>query len=127
MRGPLLLRTALATRLATMVSSAASTASAAAPSAASSVCASASLLEASLSKLVPPLLASAHKGQGGRVGVFGGSSDYTGAPYFAAASTLRVGADLAYVLTADSAAQGKSCCRTLITLWITVHIMRNAI
>lgn len=40
----------------------------------------------------------------GRVGIFGGSKDYTGAPFFASMSSLRTGADLAYVLTAEEAA-----------------------
>lgn len=40
----------------------------------------------------------------GRVGVFGGSKDYTGAPFFASISALRVGADLVYVFTAEEAA-----------------------
>lgn len=40
----------------------------------------------------------------GRVGVFGGSKDYTGAPFFASISSLRMGADLAYVMTAQEAA-----------------------
>ncbi|KAG5190693.1 Ribokinase-like protein [Tribonema minus] len=58
-----------------------------------------------LQRIVPPMTSTSHKGQSGRIGVFGGSSDYTGAPYFSAISALRVGADLSYVLTADSAAQ----------------------
>lgn len=40
----------------------------------------------------------------GRVGVLGGSKDYTGAPFFASMSALRMGADLAYVFTAEEAA-----------------------
>ncbi|CAM9294159.1 unnamed protein product, partial [Laminaria digitata] len=40
----------------------------------------------------------------GRVGTFGGSKDYTGAPFFASMSALRAGADLSYVLTAEEAA-----------------------
>lgn len=40
----------------------------------------------------------------GRVGVFGGSEDFTGAPFFASMSALRMGADLAYVFTAKEAA-----------------------
>ncbi len=39
----------------------------------------------------------------GRVGVIGGSADYTGAPYYAAAACLRFGADLAYVFSAKQA------------------------
>lgn len=40
----------------------------------------------------------------GRVGTFGGSKDYTGAPFFASMSALRAGADLSYVFTAKEAA-----------------------
>ena len=54
--------------------------------------------------LVPPLLAARHKGQAGRVVVVGGSAEYAGAPYFAAAAALRCGADLATVLAAVAAA-----------------------
>ena len=50
--------------------------------------------------LVPPLSHAAHKGQMGRIAVLGGSLEYTGAPYYAAAATLKVGADLAWVFTA---------------------------
>jgi hypothetical protein len=36
-----------------------------------------------LRRVVPPLDGSGHKGSGGRVGVLGGSVDYTGAPFYA--------------------------------------------
>lgn len=48
-------------------------------------------------ELVPPLSKGRHKGQAGRIGVFGGSLEYTGAPYFAAISALKVGADIVHV------------------------------
>ena len=35
-----------------------------------------------LKQVVPPLDGTGHKGQGGRIGVLGGSIDYTGAPYY---------------------------------------------
>jgi len=54
--------------------------------------------------LVPPLVEGAHKGTCGRIGVVGGSPEFTGAPYFAAMSALRTGADLVYVFTVSSAA-----------------------
>jgi len=47
--------------------------------------------------LVPQLDSSYHKGQCGRVAVFGGCTQYTGAPYFAAISALKTGADLVHV------------------------------
>ena len=59
---------------------------------------------AAVRALVPPLSFAAHKGQAGRVGVVGGSQDYTGAPYYAATSALKLGADLSYVFCEKSAA-----------------------
>lgn len=53
--------------------------------------------------VVPRLDAAKHKGAAGRIGVVGGSMEYTGAPYFAAISALRVGADLVHVFCAASA------------------------
>lgn len=47
--------------------------------------------------VVPKLNHGMHKGQCGRVAVFGGCILYTGAPYFAAISALKVGADLVHV------------------------------
>eukprot|EP00242_Pyramimonas_sp_CCMP2087_P011591 CAMPEP_0198221596 /NCGR_PEP_ID=MMETSP1445-20131203/84338_1 /TAXON_ID=36898 /ORGANISM="Pyramimonas sp., Strain CCMP2087" /LENGTH=353 /DNA_ID=CAMNT_0043899801 /DNA_START=233 /DNA_END=1294 /DNA_ORIENTATION=+ len=43
------------------------------------------------------------KGSSGKIGVVGGCLEYTGAPYFAAMSAMRVGADLAHVFCALSA------------------------
>nr|XP_031322184.1 ATP-dependent (S)-NAD(P)H-hydrate dehydratase isoform X1 [Camelus dromedarius] len=54
--------------------------------------------------IVPPLTAKKHKGQDGRVGVVGGCREYTGAPYFAAISALKVGADLSHVFCTQEAA-----------------------
>ena len=53
---------------------------------------------------VPLLVPSAYKGQMGRIGVIGGSADYTGAPYYAAESALKFGADLVFVFCAKEAA-----------------------
>ena len=54
--------------------------------------------------LLPPLTSDMHKGQGGKVGVIGGSKDYCGAPYYAAISSLRVGADLSHIFADVEAA-----------------------
>ncbi|XP_014255889.1 ATP-dependent (S)-NAD(P)H-hydrate dehydratase [Cimex lectularius] len=54
--------------------------------------------------LVPVLLETSHKGNSGRIGIFGGSVEFSGAPYFAGISALKTGADLVYVFTASSAA-----------------------
>ena len=57
------------------------------------------------------------KGDNGIVGVFGGSKEYTGAPYFCAQSALRGGADLSYVFCHSYAAQTiKSLAPDLIVL-----------
>ncbi len=60
---------------------------------------------AKVRKLVPPMLEKFHKGQLGRVAVIGGSADYTGAPYFSAMASARLGCDLSYVFCEPSAAQ----------------------
>ncbi|CAL1714291.1 unnamed protein product [Somion occarium] len=57
-----------------------------------------------IKKLIPPLNGSLHKGQSGRVGVLGGALDYTGAPFFAAMSAQRIGADLSHVICSPTAA-----------------------
>lgn len=48
--------------------------------------------------MVPPMLESFHKGQLGRVGVIGGSEDYTGAPYFSAMASAKLGCDMSHVI-----------------------------
>lgn len=57
-----------------------------------------------IKEFIPPLTPDLHKGQCGRIGVVGGSSEYTGAPYFAAISALKLGADLVYVFCCKEAA-----------------------
>lgn len=47
--------------------------------------------------IIPILSKDLHKGQYGRIGVIGGSIEYTGAPYFAAISALKIGADLVHI------------------------------
>ncbi|KAF2210860.1 hypothetical protein CERZMDRAFT_69109 [Cercospora zeae-maydis SCOH1-5] len=49
-------------------------------------------------KMVPPMLDKFHKGQLGRVAVIGGSEDYTGAPYFSAMASAKLGADMSHVI-----------------------------
>uniref|UniRef100_A0A1A8EG26 ATP-dependent (S)-NAD(P)H-hydrate dehydratase n=1 Tax=Nothobranchius kadleci TaxID=1051664 RepID=A0A1A8EG26_NOTKA len=66
-------------------------------------------------RIIPPLTSKKHKGQDGRIGIIGGCQDYTGAPYFAAISALKVGADLSHVFcTKDAAAVIKSYSPELI-------------
>ncbi|KAL9049756.1 MAG: hypothetical protein Q9162_007046 [Coniocarpon cinnabarinum] len=49
-------------------------------------------------KLIPPMLEKFHKGQLGRIAVIGGSEDYTGAPYFSAAASAKLGCDMSHVI-----------------------------
>ncbi|CAD6568455.1 MAG: hypothetical protein CYPHOPRED_002567 [Cyphobasidiales sp. Tagirdzhanova-0007] len=63
-----------------------------------SVPSSAKSLLKEVKRFIPPLGEGLHKGQAGRVGVVGGSRDYTGAPYFSSMSAMRLGADLAHVI-----------------------------
>jgi ATP-dependent NAD(P)H-hydrate dehydratase len=67
-----------------------------------------SQMEAQLLKksreFVPPLGQTLYKGKAGRIGVVGGSLEYTGAPYFSAISALKVGCDLSHVFCPLSAA-----------------------
>uniref|UniRef100_W5MRK7 ATP-dependent (S)-NAD(P)H-hydrate dehydratase n=1 Tax=Lepisosteus oculatus TaxID=7918 RepID=W5MRK7_LEPOC len=65
--------------------------------------------------IIPPWTSKKHKGQDGRVGIIGGCQEYTGAPYFAAISALKVGADLSHVFcTKDAATVIKSYSPELI-------------
>jgi len=52
---------------------------------------------------ISPLSFDAHKGEGGRVGVIGGSRDYSGAPFYSAISALKTGADLSHIFCCESA------------------------
>ncbi|KAH8701123.1 YjeF domain protein [Talaromyces proteolyticus] len=63
-----------------------------------------STLLARVKKMVPPMLEKFHKGQLGRVAVIGGSADYTGAPYFSAMASARLGCDMSHVICEKSAA-----------------------
>lgn len=53
--------------------------------------------------IIPPLLHSEHKGSMGRIGIIGGSRDYTGAPFYAADAALKFGADLSFVFASKEA------------------------
>lgn len=57
-----------------------------------------------LYNILPKLSQIKHKGDNGRIGVIGGSFEFTGAPYFTAMSSLKSGGDLAHIFCAKSAA-----------------------
>ena len=52
-----------------------------------------------LAGVFPPLEKSAWRGQNGRIGVVGGSYEFTGAPYYSAIAALRVGGDLSHIFS----------------------------
>jgi len=56
-----------------------------------------------IATIIPPLTFQSHKGSNGRIGVIGGSPQYTGAPYYASLSALHCGADLSYIFCAEEA------------------------
>jgi len=57
-----------------------------------------------MERCIVPLSSSSYKGSSGRVGILGGSRKYTGAPYYAAIASLKVGADIAFCFCAEEAA-----------------------
>ncbi|XP_061345560.1 ATP-dependent (S)-NAD(P)H-hydrate dehydratase [Gastrolobium bilobum] len=60
--------------------------------------------ESIIRAIIPALDPSRHKGQAGNIAVIGGCREYTGAPYFAAISALKIGADLSHVFCTKDAA-----------------------
>ncbi|KJZ72667.1 ATP-dependent (S)-NAD(P)H-hydrate dehydratase [Hirsutella minnesotensis 3608] len=54
-------------------------------------------------RMIPPMLDKFHKGQLGRIAVIGGSIDYTGAPYFSAMASARLGCDMSHVICTPGA------------------------
>lgn len=57
-------------------------------------------LPSNLKRLLPNLNdLMRHKGQNGKVGVLGGSEEYTGAPYYSAVAAVKCGADMSHVFT----------------------------
>jgi len=57
-----------------------------------------------MNSLIPSLVPGRHKGQNGKIGVIGGSFEYTGAPYYGAAAALRGGGDLSHIFCTNQAA-----------------------
>jgi len=55
------------------------------------------------SELFPKLHYNQYKGNNGRIGVLGGSQEYTGAPYFSGITFLYSGADLSFIFCDKSA------------------------
>ena len=63
----------------------------------------------SMINCILPLSSDSHKGSSGRIGVLGGCAQYTGAPYYAAMSSLKTGSDLAFVFCAQEASIPIKC------------------
>ena len=61
------------------------------------------LTEGDVATLIAPLSLDKYKGQSGKVAVVGGCKEYTGAPYFASYSALKIGADLSHVFCSEEA------------------------
>ncbi|CBQ70889.1 conserved hypothetical protein [Sporisorium reilianum SRZ2] len=57
----------------------------------------------SVKRIIPPLSSAKHKGQAGRIGIVGGSRDYTGAPFFASMASMRFGCDMSYTICTPEA------------------------
>uniref|UniRef100_A0A183C9H3 ATP-dependent (S)-NAD(P)H-hydrate dehydratase n=1 Tax=Globodera pallida TaxID=36090 RepID=A0A183C9H3_GLOPA len=57
-----------------------------------------------LKRLFPVLGKHLRKGDCGKIGVIGGSPEYTGAPYFASITPMKIGADLTFVYAHPDAA-----------------------
>lgn len=53
--------------------------------------------------IIPPLSYSKHKGDNGKIGVIGGSEEYSGAPFYAGMTALKTGADLVHIFCAPCA------------------------
>lgn len=58
---------------------------------------------AQVKQIIPPLSPALHKGQAGRIGIVGGSKDYTGAPFFASMSSMKFGCDMSYTICSPDA------------------------
>ena len=59
-------------------------------------------LKSEILSVFPILSNHATKNQNGVVGIIGGSYEYTGAPFYAAISALKVGADMAHIFCSKS-------------------------
>lgn len=55
-----------------------------------------------VSSILPKLCNKGYKGDNGRIGVVGGSYEFTGAPFYSAISALKSGADLAHIFCSKS-------------------------
>ena len=61
-------------------------------------------LFARIKSIFPPLQEEAKKGQNGKIGVIGGSYEFSGPPYYSAMASLKVGTDLAHIFCPKTSA-----------------------
>jgi NAD(P)H-hydrate repair Nnr-like enzyme with NAD(P)H-hydrate dehydratase domain len=59
--------------------------------------------------LVPELTTEMHKGEAGRIGIIGGSTEYTGAPFYAGIAALKTGCDLVHIFCPQTASIPIKC------------------
>jgi ATP-dependent NAD(P)H-hydrate dehydratase len=59
--------------------------------------------------IIPTLSSSLYKGSMGRIAIIGGSTSYTGAPYYSGQSALKFGADLAFIFCSHDSAIPIKC------------------
>ncbi|TNV76853.1 hypothetical protein FGO68_gene11211 [Halteria grandinella] len=62
-----------------------------------------------MKSLLPTLDRHLTKGMNGKVGIVGGSKDYTGAPYYAAVASLKSGSDITHIFCSEEAAIPIKC------------------
>lgn len=53
--------------------------------------------------VVPLLSINSYKGENGKIGIIGGSFEYTGAPYLSAMAAMRIGCDITHIFTTKDA------------------------
>ena len=71
--------------------------------------------------MIPKLTEARYKGQNGKIGVIGGSFEYTGAPFYAAQSALYAGADISHIFCPQEAAIPIKCYSPEIIVHPTLH------
>ncbi|SNX83706.1 probable ATP-dependent (S)-NAD(P)H-hydrate dehydratase [Melanopsichium pennsylvanicum] len=102
MSSPAIPAAKLASSVTTNLSNLASRTLASAP-AINPICPTQVSLMNSVKCIIPALSNQLHKGQAGRIGIVGGSKDYTGAPFFASMSSMRFGCDMSYTICTPEA------------------------
>ncbi|GAW81201.1 carbohydrate kinase [Plasmodium gonderi] len=77
--------------------------------------------------VVPELSEKDHKGSMGKICIVGGSEIYSGAPFLSAMSTLRLGADLCFVITSEGSAIPIKCYSPELIVYPYLHNRKSKI